>query len=55
MLQGRNKDVVTYFEKHWKDGTITLHEHKVLIDDSLIAQVTGLSADGMIWKKTIQR
>lgn len=39
--------MTTYFEKHWKYGTITLHGRKVLIDESLIARVTVLSVDGM--------
>lgn len=50
-LQGPNKDVTNYFSNHWKDRSITLHGQKVLIDESLISQVTGLSTKGMKFYK----
>lgn len=46
-LQEVNKDVIGYFEKHWRDGTIILHGRKVTMDEKLIADVTSLSTDDM--------
>lgn len=46
-LKGPNRDVTNYFSKHWKERTIILHGRKVLVDESLIAQVTSLLTKGM--------